>query len=87
MMHDMYDAHLMLNSTVPQPQHAHHQGSSKQCAYRVTMYKVRKCDPSSVHFFYVFPQGFICSRFSPGSFLKFFKALRARLRDNMHVFQ
>ena len=51
MMHDVYDTHLMVNSTVPQPQSAHHQGSSKQCAHRVTMYKVRKCDPCSVHFF------------------------------------
>ena len=49
-MHDMYDAHLMLKSTVPQPQYAHHEGSNKQSAQRVTMYKVRKCDPCSVYF-------------------------------------
>ena len=45
----MYDAHLMVNSTVPQPESAHQQGSSKQSAHRVTMYKVRKCDPCSVY--------------------------------------
>ena len=51
MMHDMYDANLMVNSTVPQPESAYHQGSSKQTAHRVTMYKLRKCEPCSVHFF------------------------------------